>query len=448
MACCLVLLISNFIHVSSDIERHQIQVLGKGGQIHASDDQIPELKYMRAVVKAREIASSSGVDFGSAGEVVRITTGASFQTVVWKFSFDNISVIAKGTAWESRVSSWLAAKSFSNSKLGPRLFWPLVNPRSLVNPANDTGSSATQFITAEEFIHGTPLNQIADSSNFIADVDAMTQLGGMVAKLHALPLERAAAGPQTGPLTCTDFGVCLNEGISRWHPELRERADKCLEANGASIGSIAKLHLELPALIQRLIEHSDSRSLLEPIFAHNDLNGGNIIKVRHPRGGLPYRFIDSVTAAESRVPWSDFSLLTINVQITDPISKGRKPMDYEPQGPLAFARSYLQTRGLHGDDESSENFVFIAQAFGLWHLIRKGIKQGLHAALRNENGAKHSSPGLTCAALGRLLSPESLHIAASILERAAIDPHGRGRLLKQGMWGAWQTALQQRLQRP
>jgi hypothetical protein len=424
-------------------------MLDKGEQTHGSNEQIPELQYVQAVEEARIFAGSRGVDFGSPGDVVRITTGGS--AVVWRFSFDKISVLAKGRAWENRVQFWVAARAFSDSKIGPVLFWPLANP------ANDTDTSATQFITVEEFIHGTALDQLKDhSSSFLADPVAMAQLGRMLGDLHAIPVDQAAAATPPvpkGPLTCADLRHCANEIVSRCPPSLRSRVEKCLgnPLEGPSVDRIASFaQLELPALIQRLVDRqpADSRSLLAgSVFAHNDLHSGNIVRAHRPlldasplltrSGGPPppsYRFIDSEVAAGSRVPWSDFSLLDIHTRVCNPIAVGRKLVAFAPQGAISFARSYLRARGHHDeDDAASKDFVFIAQALGLSHLIR----QALDFALRTEEGS--NAP--TCAMVGRLLSQEGLGIAIEILDRASTEQQARQLLLEQGLWATWLSEL-------
>jgi hypothetical protein len=58
---------------------------------------------------------------------------------------------------------------------------------------------------------------------------------------------------------------------------------------------------------------------------------------------------------ESRVPWLDFSYLDITTRVEKPIKRGGRLIDYDPQGMLAAARSYLQTRGRLVGSERREN---------------------------------------------------------------------------------------------
>jgi hypothetical protein len=61
--------------------------------------------------------------------------------------------------------------------------------------------------------------------------------------------------------------------------------------------------------------------------------------------GSSYRFIDFDKSKGSRLPWLDFSFLDIVTRVGVPIVSGEGLVDYDPQGMLAAARSYLKTRG-------------------------------------------------------------------------------------------------------
>jgi hypothetical protein len=84
------------------------------------------------------------------------------------------------------------------------------------------------------------------------------------------------------------------------------------------------------------------------------MHSGNILRVDDPRhNGSSYRFIDSDMNGESRLPWLDFSYLDVHTRVERPIKKGGGVLNYEPQGMLASARSYLQTRGHLVSSEST-----------------------------------------------------------------------------------------------
>jgi hypothetical protein len=208
------------------------------------------------VKEAKALARSRGVDFGSAREVVELTTGHS-TAVVWKFVFDKISVVAKGR-WlrGSRSQQWETARALSDSQLGPRLLWPLQNPANDVE-AGKRGSSVYETkqlaITVEEFVHGTAVDQIP-GKNFLADPIAMGTLGMMVAKLHMLPFKWTGTKILQGPLTCQDFGFCPNRAIATLRNSKQrdkmDRMENSLQKNGASIRRISSfVQVELPVLV-------------------------------------------------------------------------------------------------------------------------------------------------------------------------------------------------------